>query len=299
MNMLSMEAKQLTEEGEKVVGELTEKAAEKLSKIEIWWDGFYPKALNFGVKLLIAFIIYFIGKKVIHLILKLTRRAFDKSKVELSATNFICSLVKALLYGLLFIGIFIQLGVPQASFVALIGSIGLTIGLALQGSLSNFAGGVLILILKPFRIGDYIIANGKEGTVTSIDIIYTRIVTGDNKTIVFPNGSLANTDITNVNDEPTRRLEITIPIGYHDDIKAVKQELFHIAQNNLKVLRDQPIDLFVSNYGNDAIEIALRVWTKKDDFLSVKADLLETIKYMFDEKGFSICFNQLDVNVVR
>lgn len=289
----------LVEEGEDFANQIGEQAAEKLSKLEIWWKGFYPEALDFGIKLLLAIVIYFIGKKVINIILRITRRAFDKSKVELSATNFICSLVKALLYGLLFIGIFIGLGVPQASFVALIGSVGLTIGLALQGSLSNFAGGVLILLLKPFRIGDYIVANGKEGTVASIDIIYTRIVTFDNKTIIFPNGTLANTDIINVTDEPTRRLDLIIPIGYHDDIKAVKDELFHLAQSQLKVLQDQPIDLFVSNYGNDAIEIALRVWTKKEDYMEVKGNLLEAIKYMFDEKGFTISFNQLEVNLIN
>jgi small conductance mechanosensitive channel len=279
--------------------EAIEKAAEKLSKLEEWWNGFYPDLLAFGVKLLLALIVYFIAKKLINLVLKITRHAFEKSKVEPSATNFICSLIKALLYGCLFIGIFIRFGVPQASFVALIGSIGLTIGLALQGSLSNFAGGVLILVLKPFRIGDYIIANGKEGTVTSIDIIYTRVVTFDNKTIIFPNGTLANTDIVNVTDEPTRRLDLIIPIGYCDDIRMVKEELLKIGQSNVKVLQDQPIDLFVSNYGNDAIEIALRVWTKKDDYMVVKGDLLEAIKYMFDEKGFTIPFHQLEVNIIN
>lgn len=289
----------LTEAGEDVAEEISTKAAENLSKIEKWWDSFYPKALSFGLQLLLAIIIYFIGKKVIKVVLKITRHALDKSKIEDSATNFICSLVKALLYGCLFIGIFIWFGVPQASFVALIGSVGLTIGLALQGSLSNFAGGVLILVLKPFRIGDYIVANGKEGTVTSIDIIYTRIVTIDNKTIVFPNGSLANTDIINVTDEPTRRIDLIIPIGYHDDIKTVKDELLKISQSNTKILQDQPIDLFVSNYGNDAIELALRVWTNKDDYMVVKGDLLETIKYMFDEKGFTIPFHQIEVNLIN
>jgi small conductance mechanosensitive channel len=282
-----------------VAKEINEQAAEKLNKLEVWWKEFYPDLLTFGAKLLFSIIIYFIAKKLINLVLKITRHAFDKSKIEVSATNFICSLIKALLYGCLFIGLFMWFGVPQASFVALIGSVGLTIGLALQGSLSNFAGGVLILVLKPFRIGDYIIANGKEGTVTSIDIIYTRIVTFDNKTIIFPNGTLANTDIINVTDEPTRRLDLIIPIGYNDDIKTVKEELLNIGQNNAKVLQDQPIDLFVSNYGNDAIEIALRVWTKKDDYMVVKGDLLEAIKYMFDEKGFTIPFHQLEVNIIN
>lgn len=271
----------------------------EMNDIELWWKGFYPKAIDFGIKLIISFIIYFIGKKVIKLILKLIKRAFKKGKADISISNFICSLTKVLLYGMLFIGIFYWFGVPEASFVALIGSVGLTIGLALQGSLSNFAGGVLILLLKPFRVGDYIVANGKEGTVTTIDIIYTRILTFDNKTIVFPNGTLANTDIINVTHEPTRRLDLIIPIGYRDDIKAVKEELYKIGQTNEKVLKNQPIDLFVNNYGKDAIEIALRVWTYKEDYLATKGELLETIKYMFDEKGFTIPFNQLDVTISK
>ena len=268
-------------------------------KIELWWLDNYPKAIDFGIKLILSIIIYMIVKKVIRLVIKITRRVFDKAKMEVSVANFICSLLKALLYSLLFVGLYFFFDGPQASLVALIGSVGLTIGLALQGSLSNFAGGVLILILKPFRIGDFIIANGKEGTVTSIDIIYTRIVTIDNKTIVFPNGTLANTDIINVTDEPTRRLDLIIPIGYRDDIRTVKRELLTICQAQERILQDQPMDLFVSNYGNEAVEIALRVWTKKDDYLSVKGELLEVIKYMFDEKGFTIPFHQLDVTIVN
>ena len=192
-----------------------------------------------------------------------------------------------------------KLGVPEASFVALIGSIGLTIGLALQGSLSNFAGGVLILILKPFRIGDFIVVGDKEGTVITIDIIYTKVVTIDNKVIVFPNGTLANANIVNVTDEPTRRLDLIIPIGYNDDIRSVKKELLTICQQTESVLQDQPIDLFVSNYGDDAVEIALRVWVKKEDYFPTKGELLENIKYMFDEKGFTIPFHQLDVSIIN
>jgi small conductance mechanosensitive channel len=278
---------------------LTESKPFELIDFQHWWADFYPKGIEFGIKLLISIILYFIGKKVIKIILKIARRAFIKGKTEVSAVNFICSLLKALLYGLLFIGIFYWFGVPEASFIALIGSVGLTIGLALQGSLSNFAGGVLILILKPFRIGDYIVANGKEGTVTSIDIIYTKVLTFDNKTIIFPNGTLANADIVNVTNEPVRRLDLIIPIGYSDDIRTVKEELFKICQRNEKILLERPVDLFVANYGNIAVEISLRVWTNKDDYFLVRSVLLESIKYMFDEKGFTIPIHQLDINTTN
>ncbi|MDD5934240.1 MAG: mechanosensitive ion channel [Clostridiales bacterium] len=272
---------------------------EELSKLVKWWNGFYPKAIDFLISLVICFIIYIVGKKIINAILKVVKRAFEKANTEVSAANFVTSLIKAILYSLLFIGIFMKLGVPEASFVALIGSIGLTIGLALQGSLSNFAGGVLILILKPFRIGDFIVVGDKEGTVITIDIIYTKVVTIDNKVIVFPNGTLANANIVNVTDEPTRRLDLIIPIGYNDDIRSVKKELLTICQQTESVLQDQPIDLFVSNYGDDAVEIALRVWVKKEDYFPTKGELLENIKYMFDEKGFTIPFHQLDVSIIN
>lgn len=267
------------------------------SRFVTWWNGFYPLAIDFLVNVIICIIIYLIGKKVIKVILKIVRRTFERANTEISAANFVTSLIKAILYSLLFIAIFMKLGVPEASFVALIGSVGLTVGLALQGSLSNFAGGVLILILKPFRIGDYIIVGDKEGTVLTIDIIYTKVVTIDNKVIVFPNGSLANANIVNVTDEPTRRLDLIIPIGYHDDIRTVKEELFKIGKCNEKTLKDQPIDLFVANYGDDAVEIAMRVWVQKEDYFATKCELLETIKYMFDEKGFTIPFHQLNVTV--
>ncbi len=264
-----------------------------------WWDGFYPDAINFFIKIAISIVIYLIGKKLIKTTLKIVKHAFEKANTEVSAANFVGSLLKAILYSLLFILILIYLGVPEASFVALIGSVGLTVGLALQGSLSNFAGGVLILVLKPFRIGDYIIVNGLEGTVLTIDIIYTKIVTIDNKVVVFPNGTLANANIVNVTDEPTRRIDLIIPIGYHDDIKEVKKELFNLTQQNEKILQDQPIDIYVSNYGDDAIEIGLRTWVKKEDYFTVKGEMLEGIKYMFDEKGFTIPFRQHEVTVIN
>ncbi len=271
--------------------------SKELSRFVIWWNGFYPLAIKFFINVIICIIIYLIGKKVIKVILKIVKRTFERANTEVSAANFVTSLIKAVLYSLLFIAIFMKLGVPEASFVALIGSAGLTIGLALQGSLSNFAGGVLILILKPFHIGDFIIVGDKEGTVLSIDIIYTKVVTIDNKVIVFPNGSLANANIVNVTDEPTRRLDLLIPIGYHDDIRAVKEELFKVSQSNEKILKDQPVDLFVAGYGDNAVQIALRVWVNKEDYFVAKCELLETIKYMFDEKGFTIPFQQLNVTV--
>ena len=270
-----------------------------MSKLSKLWDDFWPKALHFLFLLLISLLIYVIGKKLMNLLVKIVKKAFERAKMDVGVSNFLISVLKAICYGLLLITIAATLGLPTTSFVALLGSIGLTIGLALQGSLSNFAGGVLILILKPFRVGDFISVKGNEGTVIAIDIFYTKILTIENKLVVLPNGTLANSEITNATNEPIRRLDLIIPIGYGDDIKSVKQELFLISQRNEKILEDHPVDLFVSGYGKDAVEISMRVWVKTEDCFVLKGELLETIKYMFDEKGFTIPFNQMDVTVIN
>nr|WP_308545231.1 mechanosensitive ion channel domain-containing protein [uncultured Lachnoclostridium sp.] len=269
-----------------------------MSKLSKLWDDFWPKALHFLFLLLISLLIYVVGKKLIKLLVKIVRKTFERAKMDVGVSNFLISVLKAICYGLLLFTMAATLGLPTTSFVALLGSIGLTIGLALQGSLSNFAGGVLILILKPFRVGDFINVKGNEGTVIAIDIFYTKILTIENKLVVLPNGTLANSEITNATNEPIRRLDLIIPIGYDDDIKSVKQELFLISQRNDKILMDHPVDLFVSGYGKDAVEISMRVWVKTEDCFVLKGELLETIKYMFDEKGFTIPFNQMDVTVV-
>lgn len=270
-----------------------------MSKLSALWDDFWPKALHFLFLLLISLLIYVIGKKLINLLVKIVKKAFERAKMDIGVSNFLISVLKAICYGLLLITIAATLGLPTTSFVALLGSVGLTIGLALQGSLSNFAGGVLILILKPFRVGDFISVKGNEGTVIAIDIFYTKILTIENKLVVLPNGTLANSEITNATNEPIRRLDLVIPIGYNDDIKAVKQELFLLSQRNDKILVDHPVDLFVSGYGKDAVEISMRVWVKTENCFELKGELLETIKYMFDDKGFTIPFNQLDVTVIN
>lgn len=180
--------------------------------------------------------------------------------------------------------------------MALVGSVGLTVGLALQGSLSNFAGGVLLLVLKPFIVGDYIVAQGLEGTVTKIDIFYTTVLTVDNRTIVLPNGTLSNGNIVNVTHEPTRRLDLIVPIGYEDDIRKVKALLLSIANHHTEqILQDHDVVVMVSDFGDDAVEIAFRVWVKKEDYWTTRSDLLEEIKYTFDEQHITIPFHQLDV----
>lgn len=191
------------------------------------------------------------------------------------------------------------IGVDTSSIVALVGSVGLTLGLALQGSLSNFAGGVLILILKPFRIGDYIIIGGNEGTVTSIDIFYTKLVTFDNRLLIMPNGVLSNTNIVNVTNEPRRRLDINLPINYSENIKKVRDILLNIVQNHEMVLQDLDITVVVNSFDPSSINIGLRVWVATENYWPLKWGLLEQIKSQFDENEITIQLNQLDVNLKK
>lgn len=265
-------------------------------KISEQWNLFWPAALKVLGTILIAFIIFLIGKKLIRWAVRLIGKAFERMQMEPGVAGFISSVLKAVLYFLLFMIIANVVGIATASVVALVGSVGLTIGLALQGSLSNFAGGVLILLLKPFRVGDYILAQGLEGVVTKVDLFYTSLLTVDNRTVVLPNGVLSNGSIVNVTHEPERRLDLLIPIGYGDDIRTVKELLRKIADRHSdKILQNRDITTIVGDFGDDAIEIAFRVWVKKEDYWDVRAALLEDVKYMFDEQGITIPFHQLDV----
>lgn len=244
-----------------------------------------------------AIVCFIIGKKVINWAEKLIVNAAKKGNLDKGITSFLISLGKFILYVILIIVIAGFLGVPTASFVAILGSCGLAIGLALQGSLQNFAGGVLILIMKPFSVGDYVVVNGLEGTVSSIDVCYTTLKTVDNKTVVMPNGALSNSNIVNVSKESTRRVDIIVPISYDDNIKAVKDMLQNIAVGEELVLKNRGIDIYVNEFGSSSINLGFRVWVKAENYWTVKWSMLETIKNEMDKNGFTIPFNQMDVHI--
>lgn len=257
-----------------------------------------PQGLTFIKNLFFAILIFYIGKKLIKYVTHLLEKYFNKTKMEASVSGFLVALIKALCYILLVTNIIVNiLGVQESSFVALIGSAGLSIGLALQGGLSNFAGGILILLLKPFRVGDYIIAGGNEGTVTTIDIFYTRLVTFDNKVLVMPNGTLSNNNIMNVTNEPFRRLDLLIPISFNENIEKVKDILLNILNDNDMVLKDHEINVFVNNFDPSSISIGIRVWVLNENYWTLKWNLLENIKKDFDMNVIKIPYNQLDVNI--
>ena len=269
------------------------------SVIESFLEAAWPKAFAIVKIIVVALLIWIIGRKVIKLVLKLTRNALEKSKVDDGVQSFLMSLVRILLYGILIVILAGTVGIETGSIIALLGSAGLAIGLALQGSLSNFAGGVLILILKPFRIGDYIVVNGMEGTVTGIDIFYTKLRTGDNRVVVLPNGNLSNSDLINVSQEPVRRVDLIASVDYDSDIKKVKQILFDIASDLEYSFEDEghAIQVYVNSYEASSIDVGLRFWVNAEDYWNAKWTASEQMKERFDAAGISIPFNQLDVMI--
>lgn len=271
-----------------------------LKEIPAWLDKVIASFLRFGRLLLIAVIIIFIGRKLIKWLVRLLHKSLDRSNLDEGVTKFLVSAVSISLNIILMIIAANVLGLETSSLVALVGSAGLTLGLALQGSLSNFAGGVLILVMKPFRIGDYIIVGSNEGTVSNIDIFYTKLLTVDNRLIVIPNGSLSNSNIINVTNEPIRRLDLAISVDYSENIKKVKDILWRLGTENEMVLKDEyNVDVFVGSFDPSAISIGLRVWVEKENYWVLKWELLEKIKETFDAEGVQIPYDQLDVNITN
>ncbi len=269
------------------------------SVLESFLEAAWPKAFEIVKLIVVALLIWFIGKKVIKLILKVTKHALEKGKVDDGVQSFLMSLVRILLHGVLIVVLIGTIGINTTSIITLLGSAGVAIGLALQGSLSNFAGGVLILILKPFKIGDYIVAKGLEGTVIGIDIFYTKLLTTDNRLVVLPNGSLSNSDLVNVSHEPTRRVDLVASVDYGSDIKKVKAILFDIGNNLEYSFEDEahPVQVYVNSYEASSIDLGLRFWVKAEDYWTAKWEATEQIKEKFDAASISIPFNQLDVMI--
>lgn len=265
------------------------------------WDKILDKvidyALKFGKNVLIAIIVYFIASKLIKWILKLTTKALNKGKIEPIVVKFIYSIIKVGLYVLLFIAIVSIFGIPTTTFVTLFGTVTLSVGLALQGSLANFAGGVLILIFKPFKVGDYIVACGDEGTVVGIDVFYTKLATVDNKMIVIPNGTLANSSVKNVSSMDKRRVDIQVGISYEADIAAAKSVLMEIIEKDGNILKDKPINVFVASLDASQVTLETRVWVSADKYWDTKWAFTEQYKLALDEAGIEIPFNQLSVTI--
>jgi len=257
------------------------------------------KALNLGTRILLAVLFFFIGMQLIKLLRRIIRKAMEKAEAEVGVIQFVDSFMKAALYVVLVFMLASSFGVDAASIVALLGSAGVAIGLAVQGSLSNLAGGVLILLLKPFKVGDYIIESvtNKEGEVTEIQIFYTKLVTPDNKVIILPNGSLANNSLVNVTASNCRRLDIVVGIAYNTDIKRAKEVLEEVVKNDSAVMQEKEMLVVVDELGESSINLLVRCWFKNEDYWSGKWRITENCKYALDAAGIEIPFAQLDVHV--
>ncbi|MDO5590458.1 MAG: mechanosensitive ion channel [Lachnospiraceae bacterium] len=277
----------------------TKETVEEMSQFMTYLQNHVPDIISFGVKVLFALVFFFVGRIVIRMIRKLVRKSMERSNADKGVEQFVDSLLKFSLYFLLLFTIGTKFGIDASSVAALIASGGVAIGLAMQGSLSNFAGGVLILLLKPFEVGDYIIedTNKNEGTVKEIQIFYTKLTTIDNKTIVIPNGILTNNSLTNATAKDERRLDLRIGISYNADIKKAKALILDILHEDPAVLSEDEILVFVDDLGESSVVLGARAWTKNEDFWPAKWRILETIKEKMDEKHIEIPYRQLMVHM--
>lgn len=264
-----------------------------------YWEKKLPLIGNFAGRVLLAILVYIIASKLIHKICRLIVASMNRANADTGVIQFVSSFVKAALYFLLIVSIATSFGVKESSIAALLASSGVAIGLALQGGLSNLAGGVIILILRPFTIGDYIIENSgnQEGTVVKIDLFYTTLSTVDNRRITVPNGTLTNSSIVNVTAKDNRKLESKVGISYQADLKRAKQILQDLLHEDKSIMSDEEMQVFVDELAADSVILGLRAWVKTEEYWATKWRLNEEIKLAFDEAGVEIPFPQLDVHI--
>lgn len=274
--------------------------AKDVNRFVQWFEDQIPTLISFGIKVVLAIVFFFIGRAVIHGIQKMVKHSMQRANADTGVIQFVESFLKFGLYALLLFMIATNFGIETSSVAALIASGGVAIGLALQGSLSNFAGGVLILLLKPFVVGDYIIVanDGTEGTVKVIQIFYTKLTTVDNKTIVIPNGTLSNSSLTNVTARPERQLDLKVGIAYDADLKKQRSDRNAVKQDD-SIIQDEDIKVFVDSLADSSVILGLRAWVKTEEYWSTRWRLLEEIKLIFDEEGIEIPFNQLTVHMAE
>ncbi len=256
------------------------------------------KALRLGVRVLLAVLCFLIGMQIIKLVRRILKKSLHRAHADIGVIQFLDSLTKVVLYLVLIFFIASGFGLDAASIVALLGSAGVAIGLAVQGSLSNFAGGVLILLLKPFKVGDYIKEDGKgnEGTVSEIQLFYTKLRTFDNKTIILPNGTLANTSMTNVTEAKIRRLDISVGISYDSNIKKAREVLLAMLKEDEAPLKDQVMRVYVDALADSSVNLGIQCWVVQEDYWEAKWRLTENTKEVLDRAGVQIPFPQITVH---
>lgn len=276
-----------------------EEVEKEIGIIKQFLEELPQKALNLGVRILLAIVFLFLGFSLIKVIRRIVKKSLKRAGADVGVIQFLDSFIKVGLYIILGFMVAGGFGLDAASVVAVVGSAGVAVGLALQVSLSNFAGGVLILLIKPFKVGDYIKedSQGNEGTVTGIQMFYTKLLTYDGKTVVLPNGTLANTSLVNVTAANFRRLDVTVGISYDSDIKKAKAVLTRLVDENPLVIQDKDKVVTVDDLADSAVVIAVKCHVKTEDYWTLRGQLLEDIKLRFDEEGIMIPYPQLDVHI--
>ena len=274
---------------------------EKLSQIS-WkemFERYVPVVCDYLLRIALVLVIFFVGRKLIKKIVSLCDQALKRHGMEVTVRRFFCNVINALGY-ICMLGILLQtVGLTATSLTALVASAGVAVGLALQGSLSNFAGGVLILLMKPFVIGDYIVQGNTEGTVKEIGLVYTELITADNRLIVIPNGTLIDSSIVNVTATGKRRLELSVGIGYKSDLKKAKEVLISLGENDPARDLENPVNVFVSELAESSVNLGLHVWVSSSEYWNAKWRLTENIKMAFDEEGIEIPFKQVEISVTK
>ncbi|MGN1305667.1 MAG: mechanosensitive ion channel family protein [Oscillospiraceae bacterium] len=277
------------------ISEYVENGIVKASFFTKLWSNF----LEYLPTLIVAIIVYVICSIINKIVMKILSKGLERSKIDTTVHGFLKSLVKVVLLCITIIIVLTILRVPMTSIIAVVGSAGIAIGLALQSSLSNIAGGVIVLVEKNFRVGDYISINGTEGKVKEISVFATNIISYDNKSVFVPNGVVSNATIINYTREKTRRVDHVMSISYNNDTKKAIAVITEVLKNNSKVLSAPEPFVKVCAFGASSIDISVRAWVNTSDYWDVYFDLLEEIKASFDENGIVIPYNQLDVHMIN
>lgn len=283
------------------ITETTQETVENVNLFIRFIEDHIPDMIGFGFKILFAVLLFIVGKYIIRAVRRLTAKAFARSNADMGVSQFTDSIIKYGLYTVLVILVVTSFGVNLSSITAILAAAGVAVSLALQDVISNFAGGVLILTLKPFVVGDYIIEdnNKNEGTVKEIQLFHTKLTTVDNKTIVIPNGMLTNNSLTNVTAKDERQLDLRIDISYESDLRKAKRILEDMLRDTPGILKDMEMSVFVDSLGTSSVVLGMRAWTRMDEYWNIRWKLLEDIKLTFDQEGISIPYNQITVHTAQ
>jgi len=274
-----------------------------LAGFDFNWDSIVAMlsttGVDFGIRVVTAVAIFYIGRLIVSLLTRGLRKLLEKQQVDKTLETFVCNLVRVALLAFVVVAAINSLGVQTASFIAVLGAAGLAVGLALQGSLSNFAAGVLIVMFRPYKVGDWIEAAGVSGSVLEVQILTTAMKTGDNKRVIVPNSQIMGSIITNYSAHDTRRVDLVVGVSYSDDLDKVRETLKSIVAADDRILDDPAVTIAVSELADSSVNFVVRPWVRTADYWAVLFDLTETIKKRFDAESISIPFPQRDVHIYQ